>query len=268
MHNIQIKGVDSTLSQAVLEDIQHLKQHLDNTLASSDLTLIRNLVKETELLLEQAKDHSKTYQERYCVFSQLTESWFNAWKHYKDTPEAINFLRSIDHLTNYSIAYSQLLLSLAHINEGRIGEYKTDLERIVSGFLLLSETVDVFIEYFSNSELNQIHKGSKNAVSHFNRNVTEYFENGLELSNLITQLRAYSSLIILKIEEHTKSAESILEVEAAQSGNKVEIDLPSRPWWEKIAGTFANQSAYDEAMKLGQEYRASLRPSPQESSDV
>ena len=31
------------------------------------------------------------------------------------------------------------------------------------------------------------------------------------------------------------------------------------PWWEKIAGTFTNSEHYDEAMRLGREYRQSLR---------
>ena len=34
----------------------------------------------------------------------------------------------------------------------------------------------------------------------------------------------------------------------------------SIPWWESIAGTFANTPDYDEAMKLGKDYRESLRP--------
>ena len=33
----------------------------------------------------------------------------------------------------------------------------------------------------------------------------------------------------------------------------------SRPWWEEITGTFADDSTYDEAMQLGREYRNSLR---------
>lgn len=30
-----------------------------------------------------------------------------------------------------------------------------------------------------------------------------------------------------------------------------------KPWYEKIAGTFADDPIYDEAMKLGREYRES-----------
>jgi hypothetical protein len=43
---------------------------------------------------------------------------------------------------------------------------------------------------------------------------------------------------------------------------------PKTPWWQKIAGTFADNSAYDEAMQLGHEYRESLRSNLIESRDV
>jgi hypothetical protein len=268
MNNIQMKGIDSTLNQIVLENIQYLKQHLDDILASSDQTIIKNLIEETEFVLQQAKHDSKTYQERYDAFYQLTQSWFDAWQHYKNTPEAINLIRLIDDITNYSTAYSYLCLSLSLINEGRIGEYKADLERIVSGFLLLCEIVDVFVVFFSASELKQIYDGAKNAISVSARNVTEYFENDLKLSNLVTKLRAYSSLIVLKLEEHIKSIGSTLEAEATQLESETEIDSSSRPWWEQIAGTFADNSVYDEAMRLGREYRNSLRSGSTELSDV
>ena len=160
-------------------------------------------------MLEQAKSSSKTYQEKYNTFNQLTNSWFDAWRHYKDIPEAIDLIRLIDHITNFSTAYSYLFLSLSLINEGEIGEYKADLERTVSGFLLLSEIVDVFVSFFSISELKQIHNGARNAISVSVRGVEEYFENSLELSNLVTQLKAYSSLIILKIEEHIDRLEEL-----------------------------------------------------------
>lgn len=224
MNNIHIKEVDSTLSQVVLEDIQYLKQHLNDILAISDQTLIENLIEETEFFLEQAKDISKTYQERYDIFNRLTQSWLDAWNHYKNIPEAINLIRSIDHITNYSIAYSYLCLSLSQINEGRIGEYKADLERIVSGFLLLSEIVDVFVDFFSVSELEQIYDGARSAISVSIRDVTEYFENDLELSNLVTQLRAYSSLIVLKIKERTDTLEELKQ----NTDVMVEIESGSR----------------------------------------
>jgi hypothetical protein len=261
MNSIQIKEVDSTLSQVVLEDIQYLKQHLSDIFAISDQTLIENLIEETEFFLDQAKDASKTYQERYEIFNQLTQSWFDAWKHYKNTPEAIDLIRLIDHIINYCVAYSYLCRSLSLINESRMSEYKVELERIVSGFLLLSEIVDVFVDFFSASELKQIYNGARNAISVSIREVTEYFENGLELSNLVTQLRAYSSLIVLKIEAHTKSTESTLEAEATEFESQTENNLSSVPWWDQISGTFADNSVYDEAMRLGRKYRNSLSDS-------
>jgi hypothetical protein len=58
-----------------------------------------------------------------------------------------------------------------------------------------------------------------------------------------------------------------LEAEVARLKNKVENSLSSRPWWEQIVGAFADNTAYDEAMRLGREYRNSLRPSFPQAMD-
>jgi len=200
----------------------------------------------------------KDYQD-YDALHQLTQSCFEVWHYYKNSTEAIELIRAINHITDYSTAYSCLFLSLSLINEGRINEYKADLERIVSGFLLLSEIVDVFVKFFSISDLKQIYNGAVNAIYISAREVTEYFDQGLELSNLVTQLKAYSSLIILRVEEHIKNIGSTSEAAATQRENKIEIDSSSRHWWDQIAGTFSDNSVYDEAMLLGHEYRNSLR---------
>ena len=43
--------------------------------------------------------------------------------------------------------------------------------------------------------------------------------------------------------------------------------LPAElPWWVKIAGTFSNSEDYDEAMRLGREYRESPRPNESEQA--
>jgi hypothetical protein len=60
---------------------------------------------------------------------------------------------------------------------------------------------------------------------------------------------------------------AILEAEVARLRNKVEENSPSEPWWVKITGKFADQPAYDEAMKLGREYRESLEPISNDSSE-
>jgi hypothetical protein len=48
---------------------------------------------------------------------------------------------------------------------------------------------------------------------------------------------------------------TLLEAEVDRLKHKIEPNSAALPWWEKIAGTFAENSAYDEAMKLGREYR-------------
>jgi hypothetical protein len=41
---------------------------------------------------------------------------------------------------------------------------------------------------------------------------------------------------------------------------KVAGDEEQAPWWERIAGTFDKDPIYEQAMKLGRKYRASLPP--------
>jgi len=45
-----------------------------------------------------------------------------------------------------------------------------------------------------------------------------------------------------------------LKVKAASIGK------PALPWWEKIAGTFADNPAHEMAMELGRKYRKAQRP--------
>ena len=58
-----------------------------------------------------------------------------------------------------------------------------------------------------------------------------------------------------------------LEIEMAQVKQKLgAVTEPARPWWQEIYGTFANDPLYEEAMRLGREYRESLRPQPAKRS--
>lgn len=66
--------------------------------------------------------------------------------------------------------------------------------------------------------------------------------------------------------EQLEERVALLEAEVARLKGKIESDSAS-PWWEKIAGTFADNTAYDEAMQLGREYRESLHSSSQAESD-
>lgn len=50
-------------------------------------------------------------------------------------------------------------------------------------------------------------------------------------------------------------------IEPAEVDHKSETaPQDTRPWWERIRGTFKDDPAYEEAMRLGREYRESLRP--------
>jgi hypothetical protein len=39
-------------------------------------------------------------------------------------------------------------------------------------------------------------------------------------------------------------------------------EVPTVPWWDRVAGTFADDAIYEEAMRLGREWRESFRPKP------
>ena len=52
-----------------------------------------------------------------------------------------------------------------------------------------------------------------------------------------------------------------LEAEVARlKQDFITVTKPARPWWREIYGTFANDPLFEEATRLGREYRESLRP--------
>jgi hypothetical protein len=51
-----------------------------------------------------------------------------------------------------------------------------------------------------------------------------------------------------------------LEAEVAKLKSQMEAMQPTQPWWEQIVGTFEHDPVYEEAMRLGRQYRQSLRP--------
>ena len=226
MDSIQIIELKENLDKNILEDLQYLQKQLDAKLKSPDVTLIDNLIKETRFLFEQILDDSKTkkYHDKYLIFQEISDNWIDTWRHFNNKVEAIEFGDSVAHFTNYSTAHSYLFLSLSLINEDRTGEYEHDLKRIVSGFLLLSEVIDVFIDFLDISQLNQIYNSVENIFNASSRDIKEYFKDGFDLSNLVTQLRAYSSLILIKIEKYLKQQRNIyLEKKLKEMADDPEI---------------------------------------------
>jgi hypothetical protein len=220
------------LGQFLLENLQNITDKLDQIVTDSDRIILDNLLQETKILFEQVKDKSKTYQARADIFCQINQLWFQVWKQYKNEISAVNLIEIINEFTDRVTAYAKLFIGLAQINEGKTGEEKADLIRVVEGSLLLSETIDVFIDMFADSELEQIYQGAKNALSVSNRTITEYFQD-TETSDLVTQLRAYYSLIIFRIQERFNPSNVSLET----TSHSLTDDLSDLdPWTRNLVG--------------------------------
>ena len=262
------------LGQFLLENLQNITDKLDQIVTDSDRIILDNLLQETKILFEQVKDNSKTYQARADIFYQINKLWFQVWKQYRDEDSALELIQYIDQFTNQITAYNQLFISLAQINEVKTGEEKADLIRVVEGSRILSETIDVFIDMFADSELEQIYQGAKNALSVSNRTITEYFQD-TETSHLVTQLRAYSSLIIFRIQERfnpsnvsseTTShslADNFNDIDASTQNLTGLVDLEtekssSENWLDNLSGSISDQEDFEKALEYGRVFRQNV----------
>ncbi|WP_223212992.1 hypothetical protein, partial [Microcystis aeruginosa] len=262
------------LGQFLLENLQNITDKLDQIVTDSDRIILDNLLQETKILFEQVKDNSKTYQARADIFYQINKLWFQVWKQYRDEDSALELIQYIDQFTNQITAYNQLFISLAQINEVKTGEEKADLIRVVEGSLLLSETIDVFIDMFADSELEQIYQGAKNALSVSNRTITEYFQD-TETSDLVTQLRAYYSLIIFRIQErfnpknvssettYHSLADNFNDIDASTQNLTGLVDLEtekssSENWLDNLSGSISDQEVFEKALEYGRVFRQNV----------
>lgn len=258
------------LGQFLLENLQDITDKLDQIVTDSDRIILDNLLQETKILLDRVMDNSKTYQARADIFYQIDKLWFQVWKQYRDEDSALELIQYIDQFTNQITAYNQLFISLAQINEGKTGEEKADLIRVVEGSHILSETIDVFIDMFADSELEQIYQGAKNALSVSNRTITEYFQDTDK--SLVTQLRAYSSLIILRIQERFNPSNVSSETTSHSLTDDLSdldpwtrdlvgvVDLEtekssSENWLDNLSGSISNEEAFEKALEYGRVFR-------------
>jgi hypothetical protein len=77
--------------------------------------------------------------------------------------------------------------------------------------------------------------------------------------------RGTNPIVTPQIEERVAA----LEAEIAQLKKHLgQGTLPQRQWWKEIAGSFANDPVFQKAMKLGEQYRRSLRPKPTKSRQM
>jgi len=258
------------LGQILLENLQDITDKLAQIVTDFDQIILDNLLQETKILLDRVKDNSKTYQARADIFGRINQLWFQVWKQYRDEDSALELIRYIDQFTNQITAYNQLFSGLAKINEGRTGEEKADLIRVVEGSLILSETIDVFIDMFADSELEQIKKVAQNALSFSNRTITEYFQDTDK--SLVTQLRAYYSLIIFRIQERFNPSNVSSETTSHSLTDDLSdldpwtrdlvgvVDLEtekssSENWLDNLSGSISNEEAFEKALEYGRVFR-------------
>ncbi|MFN6274266.1 MAG: hypothetical protein ACK4ZI_15800 [Microcystis sp.] len=270
MNSLQTSVERENLGQLLLENLQNITDKLDQIVTDSDRIILDNLLQETKILVEQVKDNSKTYQARADIFYQIDKLWFQVWKQYRDEDSALELIQYIDQFTNQITAYNQLFISLAQINEGKTGEEKADLIRVVEGSHILSETIDVFIDMFADSELEQIYQGAKNALSVSNRTITEYFQDTDK--SLVTQLRAYYSLIIFRIQERFNPSNVSSETTSHSLTDDLSdldpwtrdlvgvVDLEtekssSENWLDNLSGSISNEEAFEKALEYGRVFR-------------
>ena len=61
---------------------------------------------------------------------------------------------------------------------------------------------------------------------------------------------------------------AVLEREVERLKLRMEDAAPCpQLWWERVFGAFADAPVFDEAMRLGREYRKSLRPAEGDAQD-
>ena len=262
------------LGQFLLENLQDITDKLDQIVTDSARIILDNLLQETKILLDRVMDNSKTYQARADIFGRINQLWFQVWEQYKNEFSALELIQYIDQFTNRITAYAQLFIGLARINEGKTGKEKDDLIRVVEGSLILSETIDVFIDMFADSELEQIKKFAQNALSFSNRTITEYFQD-TDKSSLVTQLRAYYSLIIFRIQERFNPKNVSLEttshsltdnfndLDAYRQNLTGLVDLEtekssSENWLDNLSGSISDQEAFEKALEYGRVFRQNV----------
>ncbi|MFM7789476.1 MAG: hypothetical protein ACKO90_15505, partial [Microcystis panniformis] len=70
MNSLQTSVERENLGQFLLENLQDITDKLNQIVTDSDRIILDNVLQETQILFEQVKDNSKTYQARADIFCQ------------------------------------------------------------------------------------------------------------------------------------------------------------------------------------------------------
>jgi hypothetical protein len=80
---------------------------------------------------------------------------------------------------------------------------------------------------------------------------------------MLLDIPPHKTMTNQQLEENSQQIESrvaTLERELAQVKNILADSLKKKePWWLKVAGSFENDPTFDEAVRLGQEWRKSAQ---------
>jgi hypothetical protein len=69
-----------------------------------------------------------------------------------------------------------------------------------------------------------------------------------------------------ELEHRVEERFADLDRRLSQLSERVPVPDPDKPWWHRIVGIFRDDPAFEEAMRLGREYRESLRPDDNEDA--
>ena len=122
-----------------------------------------------------------SYKEKANFLEKLSPSWNKLWKHHNHIPKALELGHVVNEITDFLTAYHHLFLGISLINEQQlnIDSKENHFQETLSGFLLLSQTIDTFIDIFSNDVLEQIYNDAKKVISLTYRNLKEYFQESI-----------------------------------------------------------------------------------------
>lgn len=230
-----------------------IRRNLDKILANSDKALVIENIKKTVILLQEILQSSITYKRKSDIFEEISCLWSEVPERYLTDPKVIEVVRATVQIKEQAAIHRLIFMAFFLINENKTGDKTKDLKSIVEGLYWLSQTIDIFAGLIPESELRSIYEQVKKAFPKYEMTTEQYYKNFIgdpDGLKLLTQLRAYCSLIIIRAEEYF--AEMKTETEDSDLAS-------SEPWRKKIERTVSDNSTYDEAMKLGREYRESFR---------